>query len=274
MLASRVGLVVAATVLAASGGCNGLPGGVEVPTSLPTGIDVPTGLPTELPDLPELPGGDDGETAAPAPVDPTVDGEAAPAPTAAPPAETADPADTADTAPATEPAPVASGTEEATLVGDVVDGIPWWAWLLLALVVVGLVAAVVALRRAKAEELRWSALWHELTGEARWLDERVVPAVQDRSLDPQTVVTRWQDGQRRFDDLDRRVWAAANEERRPARVADLNAISEALLRLRDAVDTEVSLRASGVEQPGLPDAAQTVADARDELRRTVNARTA
>ena len=43
--------------------------------------------------------------------------------------------------------------------------------------------------------------------------------------------------------------------------------------MRSAVDTEVSLRATGVEQPHLPDAAQTIADARDELRRTVNART-
>ena len=96
---------------------------------------------------------------------------------------------------------------------------------------------------------------------------------QDRALDPSTLTTRWQDGARRFDDLDRRVWAAANEETKPARVADLNALSDALLRLRDAVDTEVGLRTSGVDQPGLWDAAQTVADARDELRRQVNTRT-
>ncbi len=146
-------------------------------------------------------------------------------------------------------------------------------WALLVLLGLGLVAAIVALRRARPAELRWAALWHELTGEARWLDERVVPAVQDRSLDPQTLATRWADGSRRFDDLDRRVWAAAAEQQKPRKAADLTALSESLQRLQDAVDTEVQLRTSGVEQPGLDDAAQTVADSRDDLRRTVNERT-
>jgi hypothetical protein len=261
-------LVLAAfttVVLAASGGCDGLPGGV--PTQVPTDIEIPTQLPT----LPELPGGGDGTTAAP-----DEGGEAAPAPVDPTPEEPA-PDEPAPEEPATaEPTPEPTGSAEPGLVdsaADAVEGIPWWVWLLLLLLVGGLVAAVVALRRAKAAELRWAALWHELTGEARWLDERVVPAVQDRALDPATLSTRWQDGARRFDDLDRRVWAAANEETKPARVADLNALSEALLRLRDALDTEVSLRTSGVDQPGLPDAAQTVADARDELRREVTTRT-
>lgn len=265
-------LVLAAmttAVMASAGGCDGLPGGVPtavptdlpvtVPTELPSGLptQLPSGLPTQLPELPE-------DSAAPPVVEPT-DGEAAPAPSV-PGAE--------PTAPGAEPEP--SGSAEPGLVdgaADAVDDIPWWVWVLLVLAVVGLVAAMVALRRARSSELAWAALWHELTGEARWLDERVVPAVQDRALDPATLATRWQDGANRFDDLDRRVWAAANEEQKPARAADLNALSEALLRLRDALDTEVSLRTSGVEQPGLPDAAQTVADARDELRRTVTART-
>jgi hypothetical protein len=266
-------LVVAAlatVVLASSGGCDGLPGGSpsipDIPTSLPTSI--PTQIPTEIPtEIPELPGGGDGTTAAPAPpATPEETGEAAPAPvdptTEPVPGETV-----------VAPGPDPSASAEPGPVAEAVEGIPWWVWLLLVLLVVGLVAAVIALRRAKAAELRWAALWHDLTGEARWLDERVVPAVQDRALDPATLTNRWQDGARRFDDLDRRVWAAANEETKPARVADLNALSAALVRLREAVDTEVSLRTSGVEQPGLWDAAQTVADARDELRRQVNTRT-
>lgn len=176
--------------------------------------------------------------------------------------------------PTVEPSPGSSA--EPGLVdtaADAVGGVPWWVWALAALAFVALLAAIVALRRAKASELAWAGLWHDVTGEARWLDERVVPAVQDRALDPATLAGRWQDGSYRFNDLDRRVWAAAEEEPKPARATDLNALSDALLRLRDALDTEVSLRTSGVDQPGLPDAAQTVADARDGLRRTVNART-
>lgn len=265
LLAASMTVVVMAT----AGGCGDLPGGVpsEVPTELPDGVptELPDGLPTVLPSglptalptglpLPSLPV---GETAAPpAPV--PSDGVAAPLPSVAP------------------SAPAPSASEEPGLVdeaADAVGGVPWWVWALLVLAGLGLVAAIVALRRAKASELAWAALWHELTGEARWLDERVVPAVQDRSLQPATLATRWQDGSGRFDDLDRRVWAAANQEQKPQRAADLNALSEALLRLRDAVDTEVELRLGGVEQPGLQDAAQTVADARDDLRRTVTART-
>lgn len=254
-------------VMASSGGCDGLPGGVptELPTQIPT--QLPTGLPTQLPELPtqlptQLPSLPGEGTAVPPVVEPT-EGQAAPG--VSPPVP--DPG-------VSQPEP--SGSAEPGLVdtaADAVGGVPWWGWLLLVLAGLGLVAAIVALRRARTSELQWAALWHELTGEARWLDERVVPAVQDRALDPQTLGARWQDGARRFDDLDRRVWAAANEERKPARAADLNALSEALLRLRDAVDTEVALRTSGIEQPGLPDAAITVADARDELRRTVTART-
>ena len=261
-------LVVAAmtvVVMASAGGCDELPGGLpsQVPTQIPT--QLPTQLPTQIPtQLPSLPGAGE-ETAAPPVVEPT-EGEAAPAPSVPAPAP----------GPAEPSEPGASASAEPGLVDDAaaaVDDIPWWGWLLLLLAVAGLVAATIALRRARAAELQWAALWHELTGEARWLDERVVPAVQDRALDPTTLGARWQDGARRFDDLDRRVWAAANEEQKPSRAADLNALSESLLRLRDALDTEVQLRTSGVEQPGLPDAAQTVADARDELRRTVTERT-
>ena len=254
-----------AVVMATAGGCDALPGGVPtelpaipttVPTQLPDGLPTlfPEGVPTQLPAIPtQVPALPGAET-----VPPPVGGEAAPAPSVAP------------------SAPEQSASAEPGLVDDAADavgGVPWWVWALLVLAGLGLVAAIVALRRARAAELAWAALWHELTGEARWLDERVVPAVQDRSLDPQTLSTRWQDGVRRFDDLDRRVWAAANEERKPRRTADLNALSESLLRLRDAVDTEVSLRTSEVQQPGLDDAAQTVADSRDDLRRTVTART-
>jgi len=252
-----------AVVMATAGGCDALPGGAPselpvipttVPTQLPDGLPtaLPDGVPTQLPavptQVPALPG---AETVAP-----PADGLAAPLPSVAPSAPL----------PSAEPGLVDDAAEA-------VGGIPWWVWALLVLAGLGLVAAIVALRRAKAAELAWAGLWHELTGEARWLDERVVPAVQDRALDPQTLSTRWQDGARRFDDLDRRGWAAANEERKPQRTADLNALSESLLRLRDAMDTEVSLRTSGVEQPGLYDAAQTVADSRDDLRRTVTART-
>ena len=254
-----------AVVMATAGGCDALPGGAPtelpaipttVPTQLPDGLPtvLPEGVPTQLPAIPtQVPALPGAET-----VPPPVGGEAAPAPSVAP------------------SAPEQSASAEPGLVDDAADavgGVPWWVWALLVLAGLGLVAAIIALRRARAAELAWAALWHELTGEARWLDERVVPAVQDRSLDPQTLSTRWQDGVRRFDDLDRRVWAAANEERKPRRTADLNALSESLLRLRDAVDTEVSLRAGEVQQPGLDDAAQTVADSRDDLRRTVTART-
>ncbi|MGJ7441687.1 hypothetical protein [Aquipuribacter sp. MA13-6] len=254
--------VMTTAVMASAGGCNGLPGGTptQIPTDLP--ITIPTALPSGVPTvLPEVP----VETAVPPVVAPTTDAEAAPAPTVPAPVPSAVVSE-----------PAASASAEPGLVdaaADAAGGIPWWGWLLLVLAFVGLVAAILALRRARASELAWAAQWHELTGEARWLDERVVPAVQDRALDPSTLATRWQDGAHRFDDLDRRVWAATNEEQKPARAADLNALSEALLRLRDALDTEVALRTSGVEQPGLPDAAQTVADARDELRRTVTERT-
>jgi|GEM_PF-4895176 len=252
-------------VLAASGGCDALPGGAptQVPVGLPTQLpsELPD-LPTELPDLPSVPGLPGEDTAVP-----LVPDEGVAAPTVEAPVVDPSPG-------ASEPVP--SGSAEPGLLDTAADAagdVPWWGWLLAALAFVGLLAAIVALRRAKASELAWAGLWHELTGEARWLDERVVPAVQDRALDPATLASRWQDGSRRFDDLDRRVWAAANEEQKPARAADLNGLSESLLRLRDALDTEVSLRTSGVVQPGLPDAAQTVADARDELRRTVTERT-
>ncbi len=260
-----------AVVMATAGGCDALPGGVPsqvpselpaLPTSLPTTLptQLPEGLPSQLPDLPtslptalpDLPGGG-------GPVEPAPDeGQAAPLPSAEP------------------SLPAESASAEPGLVDDAADavgGVPWWGWALLALLGLGLVAAVVALRRARAAELRWAALWHELTGEARWLDERVVPAVQDRSLDPQTLATRWQDGSARFDDLDRRLWAIAAQQQKFTRSASLTALSEALQRLQDAVDTEVQLRTSGVEQPGLHDAAQAVADARDDLRRTVTERT-
>lgn len=255
-----------AVVMASAGGCDALPGGVpsQVPTELPALPTVlptalPDGLPTQLPDVPsQLPAvptalpGLPGATAAP------TDGVAAP------------PASVAPSVPAVSESAEPGLVDDAA---DVVGDVPWWVWVLLALAGLGLVAAIVALRRAKAAELEWAALWHELTGEARWLDERVVPAVQDRSLNPVTLATRWQDGSRRFDDLDRRLWAAAANEPKPRRSADLDALSEAVLRLRDAVDTEVALRTSGTEQPGLYDAAGAVADARDELRLTVTRRT-
>ncbi len=266
--------VMTTVVMASAGGCDALPGGaptqfpsLEVPTALPGGLPtqlpsgIPTALPTQLPSLPALPALPalpGAETAVPPGVAAT-DGLAAPA------VSTPDPS-----------ASVPAGSQEPGLVdtaADAVGGVPWWVWALLALAGVALVVGIVLLRRARAAELEWAGLWHELTGEARWLDERVVPAVQDRSLHPAALSRRWQDGAVRFDDLDRRIWTAENEEQNPSRSADLHALSDAVLRLRETVDTEVAIRLSDVDPPGLPDAAQAVADSRDELRRTVTERT-
>ena len=253
---------LATVILAASAGsCAELPEGVPtdlptIPTDLPELPDVPTDLPdipTNLPDLPDLPtsipdvptalpdlGGDDAEPE-----------ETAPAP---------DPETVEPTVPVSEE-PLVDELEE--------DPVPWWVWALVALAVLGLVLGLVLLSRSRKREAAWQALWGELTTEARWIDERIIPSVQDRAVSASTAAMRWSEGRRRLEALDRRVYDEAFRARTADQGLRLDELSGVLVGLRDAVDAEVEVRQNGAadDDPQLFAAADGVAAARDDLRR-------
>ncbi len=156
------------------------------------------------------------------------------------------------------------------------DGaVPWWVWLLLAVALVGLLTGLLLLRRSRQRAAEWRELWHELATEARWIDERVVPSVQDRGISAQTAAGRWAEGRRRLESLDRRVYDEAAQVQDPGRGLRLDELSAALLGIRDAVDTEIEVRFGGDQggadddDPRLHGASQSVAAARDELRRVL-----
>lgn len=267
-MSPRLAAVALAAVMfaATAEGCGQLPDGVptafpdvpDVPTELPTLPDIPTDLPdipTDLPDvptqLPDLPTalpdiGDNDET-----------------PEAAPPAPDA----VAPSAPVSEePLPAEELEDDGAL--------PWWVWLLLAVALVGLVTGLLLLRRSRQREAEWQELWRELTTEARWIDERVVPSVQDRGVSALTAAGRWAEGRRRLESLDRRVYDEAAQVQDPGRGSRLDELSAALLGIRDAVDTEIDVREGGAyggadDDPRLYAASQSVAAARDELRRVL-----
>lgn len=260
----RLAAAALATVLlaASAGSCEQLPEGVPtslptIPTELPELPELPTNLPdvpTELPDLPtNLP---DLPTALPD----LGGGEAdEPEQTGAAPA----PGTVEPSVPASEE-PVAEEVDEA-------DPVPWWVWLLLAVAVLGLVVGLLLLRRSRRREAAWLTLWGELTTEARWIDERVVPSVQDRGVSAQTAAMRWSEGRRRLEALDRRIYDEAFRADTSAHALRLDELSASLVGVRDAVDAEVEVRQNGAtdDDPQLAGAAEGVAVARDELRRVL-----
>ena len=259
----RLAAAALATVLlaASAGSCEELPDGVPtnlptIPTDLPDLPDLPTDLPdipTDLPDLPtslpDIPtalpdlGGDEAEPE---------ETEVAPAP------ESVEPS-----VPVSEE-PVAEEVDEA-------DPVPWWVWLLLAVAVLGLVVGLILLRRSRRREAAWRTLWGELSTEARWIDERVVPSVQDRGISASTAAMRWSEGRRRLEALDRRVYDEVFRAQTANQGLRLDELSAALVGLRDAVDAEVEVRQNGAtdDDPQLAAAAEDVAASRDELRRVL-----
>ena len=173
--------------------------------------------------------------------------------------------------------PDPSASAEPGLVDDAADavgGIPWWVWALLVLAGLGLVAAIVALRRAKASELR-------VGGDVARADRRGPLARRaGRARRPGPLAGPADAGH----PLAGRVPALRRP--RPAGVGRGVRRAEAAARRGPHGAVGVAAAAAGrrghrgrscaragSSSPACYDAAQTVADARDDLRRTVTQRT-
>jgi hypothetical protein len=156
------------------------------------------------------------------------------------------------------PAPTQTSAETAS-TGE----IPWWAWLLLLLAVVGLVAGIVALmtRRRRALE-GWDQPLADAEASAQWLQDRVLPATLGVE-DPAEAVAAWTAIRPRFLELDEQLTGllrSAPDDERRAMAASLRV---ALADVATALDD----RSSAGSMDGWVTARLRVDLARDRLER-------
>jgi len=207
--------------------------------------------------------------------------EPTPEPTAEPtPEPTPEPADT--------PAPTSEATEEpspsespgATEEGDD-DGIGAVGIVLIAgAVLLGIVliaALLAASRRRKAVTGDWNSQLRASIGEARWIHATLSLDIANRATtrNPGELQRVWNEGQRRMSDLEAslfRLSGGAPEDRRNVPVSML---AEALGALRQALETDVALRADAAPQPGqdtlLAGSSAAISQRRGELATAIQA---
>jgi hypothetical protein len=118
---------------------------------------------------------------------------------------------------------------------------PWWPWALLAAAVVGLVAwlAVVLGRRR-----RWDTAFERDLAESRWVVDQLVPQATDRTLSAEQVTAQWLDGKRRLDDLQSDLYRLGSSIPSSERATRLGTVSGALAAMQEALQSDVSLRAT------------------------------
>jgi hypothetical protein len=255
----RVAVPLVAVLLAAAGlaGCGDgqLPGAIQsaLPTSLPTGL--PTGLPTALPTLPG--GGDDsgggGTDTGGGGGGGTDDsggggggsddgaGVAIPTPTLPVPTQTATPTPTPTPTPTAEvvtPLPTQTPSPSPESPADDSGGVPLWEWLLLAALVIGLIAALVAARRRRSNDRELAAhaegqlAWVRSQVDdplVRWRGQQLGLPVEARDTDSELA--------RRWDLLDQRTTAATDDLLTLATGAKKDSVREAATLLRQATET-------------------------------------
>jgi type IV secretory pathway VirB10-like protein len=223
----------------------------ESPTPEPT--PEPTSEPTPEP------------TAEPTP-EPTP--EATPAPTEEP---TEEPTATPTEEPTEEASPTATPEPAGTEDSD--DDTIW-----IALIVVGLLGIAGVLlylwlsrRGTRVEsEAQWNKRLKADAGEARWINDVLAADIANRatSRTADELGRQWQEGRRRIDDLDAELFRLLSTAPTELAVTQTRNLTEALRALREALDTDVRLRA-GEPQPGqdvlLEDSAGTISGRRHLL---------
>ena len=162
-----------------------------------------------------------------------------PTPTTATPTPTPTPTPTTPTAtPTTQtPTPTTTSPSAAPLPSE--QSTPWWPWLLLAALVVGLGAwwAVVAGKRR-----RWDAAYAKDLADARWAVDSLVPSVTNRALPASQVNQQWLDGKRRLDDLQGDLYRLGTTIPTTERATKLGALSGSLAALQESLERDVALR--------------------------------
>jgi hypothetical protein len=164
------------------------------------------------------------------------------------------------TAAAPTPTPTSTQTSaETASTGE----IPWWAWLLLLLAVVGLVAGIVALMTRRRRALGgWDQPLADAEASAQWLQDRVLPATLGVE-DPAEAVAAWAAVRPRFLELDEQLTGllrTAPDDERRAMAASLRV---ALADVATALDD----RSSAGSMDGWVTARLRVDLARDRLER-------
>jgi hypothetical protein len=221
----------------------------EVPTSVPT-VDVPSpDVTAELPTLPtrsprptDDPVGPTEEPEQPTeePEQPTEEPAPPPTTTAAPvvpPTQEAGPTETARPTPDATPTPTATDATAATAQEE---GIPWWVWLLAALLLAAVVALLVGWNRRRAALAAWDDRLTAAVGELRWVEGSLVPAVLRAGTVAEATAV-WAAGRPRVLAIDEELFSlaapSAPDDERRGRASMLR---ERLAVLTSAVDADTA----------------------------------
>jgi hypothetical protein len=146
------------------------------------------------------------------------------------------------------------------------DGLPTWAWLLLILLAVGLVGVVVAALRRNNRRKAWDVRMNDARTEADWAVQSLLPSMLAA---PSAVQFQqaWAGGRERFLAVDRSLFELGEDAPDDARRSNALDLKSAFDGLRQALDAESALAATGGSPEDLRAARADVEQARSALAR-------
>lgn len=254
-----IGSLLAAGLLLALTGCDGVALPTSVPTAAPTlrlspsqaSPSISTTVdPTSIAPTSAAPTSTAPTTAPPTSVPPTSAPPTSAPPTSAPPTS----------APPTSTPPTASASPTpAPAPGN--SGLPWWVWLILAAAVIG--GAVYVILRSSRDRA-WDRRFETVGGELSWIHDQVVPQLL-ASPTTGAAAQLWQTSQSRVATVEselRGLGSASVSEKRTTRA---NHLRRLLASVSIAIEAYVSLpQEATVDQ--IRDAAMTVRNAQADLQ--------
>jgi outer membrane biosynthesis protein TonB len=245
-----------------------------LPTEVPT-VDVPSpDITAELPTLPTRSPRPTDDPAEPTqqPTQPTE--EPAPPPTTAapavPPTQEAGPTEESQSTPEATPTPAATETTAAAAAQD--EGVPWWVWLLAALLLAAVVGLLVVWNRRRAARAAWDDRLTAAVDEMRWLEGSLVPSVL-RAGTAAEAASVWAAGRSRALATDEEIFALASSAPDDDRRARAVVLRERLGNLTSAVDADTATDARA-DAEGLRARRGAIEQARADLLAALDAATA
>lgn len=124
-------------------------------------------------------------------------------------------------------------------------GMPLWAWILVGLALIALLALIIALSTSGKKKDHWDRSFALRMADARWCADSLTLVVADRTKSVPEIVRAWNDGMPRLSTLSQQLYELSTVAPSTKRAQAPRQLAAAIDALRQSLDADVRLRSSG-----------------------------